>query len=75
MAFARFARDSMSFRRFRPIEGNAVTVDSLASRVNAIDPYDILRYRITQCAIDNILDLWVHSLLGITLQRVRKVLD
>ena len=75
MAFARFARDSMSFRGFRPIGGNAMTIDSLASRVNAIDPYDILRYRITQCAIGNILDLWVYSVLEIPLQRVCKILD
>lgn len=39
---------------------------SLASRVNAIDPYEILRCPQNQPTIVNILDLLLRSLLKIT---------
>ena len=66
MAFAWFARDSPSSPEILLIgrpenrsilgccqENDRSASDSLANRVNAIDPYGIFRHHITPCAIVN----------------------
>ena len=67
MAFARFARDSIDRDWYSPIRfvqtaivflnGDRFYGNSLASRVNAIDPYEIFRHPKHLLTIVNILVL------------------
>ena len=77
MAFARFVRDSIDRDQYprSGLFGMAIGFvwygdrccgNSLASRVNAIDPYEILRCPKHPFAIVNILGLWMYVLLEIT---------
>ena len=74
MAFARFARDlrnnhksSSCIQFMHPVrQGFVLFSKTLASRVNAIDPYDIYHHFNTPTIV-NILHVQIDSFIGITL--------